>query len=176
MAIISGNHDWATSTGFQSGLHHWHWCGAQMQCCTSSQDAAFVPADEVFGPCLELRVMQPSQDLICTKEVRFPKGSSWRITARLQVKDGTLRSAQLVAFDCVGSKIMREKGAAAIQPSPASSIVEVNSIHPPGDGLKSAQIGLRIKACTGARVRVADVKLRDITAEMMVPRPLSVEG
>ncbi len=66
-------------------------------------NAAFVPADQDFGGCLELQKTQAVQKLRCFQQIPFQPGMYLRVTARVKAVSGALPSVRIAGYAVNGA-------------------------------------------------------------------------
>lgn len=139
-------------------------------------NAAFVPADQDFGGCLELQKTQSVQKLRCFQPIPFQPGLYLRVTARVKAISGALPSVRVAGFAATAGGV---NVAAAVQTGPTvtltayGSVVTVSAIIGSGNrpgcdmvwGTAPAygHLGLDLTGPTGGVVRIDDILIEDVT-------------
>lgn len=139
--------------------------------------AAFVPADQDFGGCLEIQKTDSTQKLRFMGQTPLLPGCYLRITARLKAVAGTLPSVRIAGWAgrANGTQVT---GLAANGPSVSlttyGEIVEISAIVGPGarGGVDMVwgtepvygHFGLDLTGGNGGVVRIDDIVIEDITA------------
>lgn len=180
MAITNGVE--LMPSAFEDGLGQWSSGDGTPGSDTysGSTDAAFVPADQDFGGCLELLKVQATQKLRFMGETPILPGCYLRITARVKAMSGNLPSVRIAGWagKSNGSHL---GGVDETGPSVALSrygeIVEVSAIV--GTGARSGvdmawgvdadygHFGLDLTGDSGGVVRIDDIEIRDVTNEFI---------
>ncbi|TMM51162.1 glycosyl hydrolase family 28-related protein [Sulfitobacter sabulilitoris] len=140
-------------------------------------NAAFVPADQDFGGCLELFKTQGTQKLRYTGQTPLLPGCYLRITVRIKAVSGNLPSVRIAGYAALGTGAA-VPGVVTTGPSVALSsygeVVEVSAIVGAGarggvDMVWGAQavyghFGLDLTGQNGGVVRIDDIVIEDITS------------
>ncbi|AML51396.1 glycosyl hydrolase family 28-related protein [Falsihalocynthiibacter arcticus] len=142
-----------------------------------SGNAAYVPADQDFGGCLELLKTQTTQQLRWMGETPMLPGCYLRVTARVKAISGNLPSVQIAGW-AGGAGDAHVGGVVEVGPTKAltsyGGIVEVSAIV--GTGARSGvdmawgmaplygHFGLNLTGANGAVVRIDDIKIEDVTS------------
>lgn len=139
-------------------------------------NAAYVPADQDFGGCLELQKTQSTQKLRCFQPIPFQPGLYLQVTARLKMISGTFPSVRIAGFagNSAGTNVT-----AAIQVGPATilssygDIVTVRAIIGSGNrqgvdmvwGIEPVygHLGLDLTGANGGVIRIDDILVEDVT-------------
>ena len=171
-----------TPTEFASGLDVW-----SSQDGTVGQDtydgaanAAFVPADQDFGGCLELQKTSATQKLRYMGQTTMLPGCYLRITARVKAVSGNLATVQIAGWAGNASDAhvggLVEAGPAVTLTS-YGEIVTVSAIV--GTGARNGvdmkwgsapaygHFGLDLTGPTGGVVRIDDIQIEDITGAFL---------
>ncbi|GAA6182572.1 glycosyl hydrolase family 28-related protein [Shimia sp. NS0008-38b] len=139
-------------------------------------NAAFVPADQDFGGCLELMKSEPTQQLRYMGETPLLPGCYLRITARIKAISGNLPSARIAGWAGNDSRThvggLVEVGPTAVIEA-YGDVVEVSAIV--GAGVRGGvdmvwgaapaygHFGLDLTGSVGGVVRIDDIVIEDIT-------------
>ena len=140
-------------------------------------DAAYVPADQDFGGCLEIQKTESLQRLRWIGETPILPGCYLRIRARVKAVSGNLPSVRIAGF-AAGAGGSAVPGLVTTGPTTAltsyGEIVEVTAIVGTGNRLGvdmqwgSAAIyghfGLDLTGATGGVVRIDDLEIEDVTS------------
>ena len=163
---------------FEAGLNLWSredglpgqgsWAG--------QPNAAFVPADQDFGGCLEVQKTTATLKLRCFQQIPFRPGMYLRVTARVKCLSGAFPSVRIAGFAAAanGSNV-----AAAVQISAPvalsqyGQVVTVSAIIGSGNrgGVDMvwgptpayAHLGLDLIGATGGILRIDDIQIEDAT-------------
>ncbi len=139
-------------------------------------DAAFVPADQDFGGCLELNKTENTQKLRYMGETPLLPGCYLRITARVKAITGNLPSVRIAGW-AGASGGGHVGGLTEVGPSVAltsyGEVVEVSAIVGAGDRTGVDMVwgttpiyghfGLDLTGANGGVVRIDDIVIEDIT-------------
>ena len=144
---------------------------------SGAADAAFVPADQDFGGCLEIVKTQSVQRLRWTGETPILPGCYLRVRARVKAVSGNLPTVRVAAW-AGGAGGVAVTGLALTGPSVAltayGAIVEVSAIV--GTGVRTGvdlqwgpqalygHFGLDLTGPNGGAVRIDDLVIEDITS------------
>ena len=138
-------------------------------------NAALVPADQDFGPCLELQKNDSLQKLRYMGQTPFAPGLYLRVTVRIKAVSGNLPSVRIAAWAGNSS------GGAVSVPStgplvPLNSYGQVMTLQAIiGSGNRQgvdmvwgtqpayAHVGLDLTGANGGVVRIDDIQIEDIT-------------
>lgn len=142
-----------------------------------ADDAAFVPADQDFGGCIEILKTEATQRLRWVGETPILPGCYLRVTARIKAVAGTLPSVRIGAF-AGGAGGVAVTGLTLTGPSVALSgygdVVEVSAIV--GTGARVGvdmqwtpealygHFGIDLTGASGGLVRVDDIVIEDVTS------------
>lgn len=140
-------------------------------------NAAFVPADQDFGGCLELQKTSATQKLRCFQQIPFQPGLYLRVTARVKAMSGPLPSVRIAGWagNSAGNNVT-----SAVQTGPSvglaayGTVVTVSAIIASGNrtgvdmtwGTQPVygHLGLDLTGPTGGVVRIDDIMVEDVTA------------
>jgi hypothetical protein len=140
-------------------------------------NAAFVPADQDFGGCLELVKTQSTQRLRHMGQTPLQPGMYLRVTARVKAVSGNLPSVRIAAWagSVSGTNVVGVPQAGPSVPLTAyGAVVEVSAII--GSGQRGgvdlvwgtvpvyAHVGLDLTGPNGGTVRIDDIVVEDVTA------------
>lgn len=168
-----------TPPEFANGLDVW-----SSQDGTAGQDnydgvpnAAFVPADQDFGGCLELQKTSATQKLRYMGQTPMLPGCYLRITVRIKAVSGNLTDVRIAGWAGDGSDA-HVGGLVEVGPTVALStygeVVTVQAIV--GAGVRGGvdmqwgsapvygHFGLDLTGPTGGVVRIDDIQIEDITS------------
>ena len=171
-----------TPPEFADGLNVW-----SSQDGTAGQDtyanaanAAFVPADQDFGGCLELVKTQATQKLRYMGQTPIIPGCYLRITARVKAVSGNLMDVRIAGWagDAADNHV---GGLIEVGPSVTltsyGEIVTVSAIvgsgkrggvdMPWGSGPAYGHFGLDLTGPTGGVIRIDDIQIEDITSAFL---------
>ncbi|MDA7426494.1 right-handed parallel beta-helix repeat-containing protein [Thalassococcus lentus] len=138
--------------------------------------AAFVPADQDFGGCLEIQKADSTQRLRYMGQTPILPGCYLRITARVKAVAGALPSVRIAARPSMSNGalvggVVTEGDAVAL--TSYGEVVEVSAIVGAGNrggvdmvwGLAPdyAHVGLDLTGANGGVVRIDDIVVEDIT-------------
>ncbi len=142
-----------------------------------ASNAAFVPADQDFGGCLELLKTQSTQKLRWTGQTPILPGCYLQVRARVKAMSGNLPAVRIAAWagDAGGSAV---SGIPLTGPSVTlasyGAVVTVSAIvgtgsrqgvdMPWGTGPAYGHFGLDLTGPTGGVVRIDDIEIEDVTA------------
>ncbi len=140
-------------------------------------DAAFVPADQDFGGCLEILKTQSTQTLRYMGETPIRDGYYIRVTARVKAVSGAFPSVRIAGYpaDAAGNPVggLVETGP-AVQLTSYGEVVTVTAVIGTGarDGVdmvwgntpEYGHFGIDLTGANGGVVRVDDLEVLDITA------------
>ena len=163
---------------FEAGLNLWsREDGLPGQGSWANQpNAAFVPADQDFGGCLEVQKTTATLKLRCFQQIPFQPGLYLRVTARVKCVAGALPSIRIAGFAAAsnGSNV-----STAVQVGPAIAIpqygqvVTISAIIGSGNrggvdmvwGTAPAygHIGIDLIGATGGILRIDDIVIEDAT-------------
>lgn len=142
----------------------------------NQSNAAYVPADQDFGGCLEVQKTTATLKLRCFQQIPFQPGLYLRVTAKVKCLSGALPSVRIAAFAAAsnGANV-----ASAVQVGPAvalpgyGQVVTVSAIIGSGNrggvdmvwGTAPAygHIGLDLTGATGGILRIDDIVIEDAT-------------
>lgn len=143
-------------------------------------NAAFVPADQDFGGCLEILKTQSIQKLRWTGQTPILPGVYLRIRARIKAMSGTIPDVRIAGYavDGAGNNLttLTQVGP-VVSLSTYGDIVEVDAIV--GTGNRSGvemvwgaeavygHFGLDLTGASGGVVRIDDVVIEDITSAFL---------
>ncbi len=142
-----------------------------------SVNAAFVPADQDFGGCLELFKTESTQKLRYMGQVPVLPGCYLRVTARVKAISGNLPSVRIAAWAGDGNNNHvggLDETAAAVALQSYGDVVEVSAII--GSGARSGvdmvwgtdavygHFGLDLTGASGGVVRIDDIVIEDVTS------------
>ena len=139
-------------------------------------DAAYVPADQDFGGCLELQKTQSVQKLRYMGQTPLLPGCYLKITARIKTVSGNFPSVRIAGWAGGPGNVhidgLTETGP-QITLSAYGNIVEVSAIVGSGNRTGVAMVwgtdalyghfGLDLTGANGGVVRIDDLKIEDIT-------------
>lgn len=139
-------------------------------------NAAFVPADQDFGGCLELQKTDTTQRLRYMGETPIYPGCYLRITARVKAVSGNLPSVRIAGWpgNAGDSHVtgLTQAGPATALTS-YGQVVEVSAIVGSGnrggvdlvwpDPVAYGHFGLDLTGANGGVVRIDDIQIEDIT-------------
>ncbi|MDW4498437.1 glycosyl hydrolase family 28-related protein [Sulfitobacter sp. D35] len=147
---------------------------------SAAANAAFVPADQDFGGCLELLKSAGTERLRYMGETPILPGCYLRITARVKAISGNLPSVRIAAF-AGGAGGVAVPGVTVTGPSVAltayGQITEVSAIV--GAGLRGGvdmvwgpsalygHFGIDLTGQTGGVVRIDDLVIEDVTSAFL---------
>ncbi|MCZ8153782.1 MAG: glycosyl hydrolase family 28-related protein [Rhodobacteraceae bacterium] len=163
---------------FEAGLNLWSredglagqgsWAG--------QPNAAFVPADQDFGGCLEVQKSTATLKLRCFQRIPFQPGLFLRVTARVKCLSGALPTVRIAGFAAVGNG---SNVATAVQAGPGvalttyGQVVTVSAIIGSGNrggvdmvwGTAPAygHLGIDLTGPVGGVVRIDDIVIEDAT-------------
>lgn len=163
---------------FEAGLNLWsREDGLAGQGSWANQpNAAFVPADQDFGGCLEVQKATATLKLRCFQRIPFQPGLYLRVTARVKCLSGALPTVRIAGFAAAanGSNV-----AAAVQVGPGvaltsyGQVVTVSAIIGSGNrggvdmnwGRTPAygHLGIDLTGPLGGVVRIDDIVIEDAT-------------
>ncbi|WP_106609463.1 glycosyl hydrolase family 28-related protein [Shimia abyssi] len=140
-------------------------------------NAAFVPADQDFGGCLEVLKTSSTQKLRYMGETPILPGCYLRITARVKAISGNLPAVRIAGWAGNGSN-GHVSGLTEVGPSTTlqsyGEVVEVSAIVGSGDrnGVDMVwgdapvygHFGLDLTGSNGGVVRIDDIQIEDITS------------
>lgn len=139
-------------------------------------NAAFVPADQDFGGCLELQKTQSVQKLRYMGETPWLPGTYLRVRARVKAISGNLPSVRIAGYPAQGNGSAvggLDQTAHTVSISTYGEVVEVSAIIGPGDrtgvdlvwGTQPvfAHLGLDLTGSNGGVVRIDDLVIEDVT-------------
>ena len=139
-------------------------------------NAAYVPADQDFGGCLEVQKTQTMQKLRCFQSIPFQPGLYLRVTVRLKMMSGNLPSARIAGWagSSGGANVT-----AAVQVGPSvaltayGTVVTVQAIIGSGNRQGGDMVwgtapvmghfGLDLTGANGGVIRIDDVLIEDVT-------------
>lgn len=139
-------------------------------------NAAFVPADQDFGGCLELQKNVTVQKLRCFQQIPFQPGMYLRVTVRVKAVSGSLPTVRIAAYaaNASGGNV-----ATVLQAGPQTTlssygaVVTVSAIigsgnrqgcdMPWGTAPTYGHFGLDLTGPNGGVVRIDDVVIEDVT-------------
>ena len=165
-AFRAGLGAWSRTTG-QPGTPTW----------TNMDNAALVPADQDFGPCLEIMKQQTTTSVRFAGETPMIPGVYLRISARVKAVAGALCSVRIAGWPGDGARKLVPGLVGTGKTVPLTTygeVVEVSAIV--GVGARSGvdmswgtqpvygHFGLDLVGANGGAVRIESVKIEDITA------------
>ncbi|WP_163847130.1 glycosyl hydrolase family 28-related protein [Pseudooceanicola aestuarii] len=169
-------------TAFDAGLAQWSSGDGTPGSDSYAMDpnAAFVPADQDFGGCLELLKSQTIQKLRYMGQTPILPGCYLRITARIKAMSGTLPSVRIAGW-AGNAQNAHVGGLTEIGTSVAltdyGAIVEVSAIVGTGDrtGVDMAwgiepvygHFGLDLAGPNGGILRIDDLVIEDVTGAFL---------
>jgi len=142
----------------------------------SSTYAAYVPADQDFGGCMEVQKVNATTKIRCFQNIPYQPGMYLRVTARVKAVAGNLCSVRIAGWAGTGPGtpvpgIVTEGPAVALQSYGA--VVEVSAIIGSGNrpGVTMAwgrtpvfcHFGLDLTGANGGIVRIDDITVEDVT-------------
>ena len=146
----------------------------------STANAAFVPADQDFGGCLELQKTTSVQKLRYMGETPLLPGCYLRVTARVKAISGVLPSVRIAAW-AGGAGGAHVTGVVETGPSMAltsyGQVVEISAII--GTGQRQGvdlswgtsaiygHFGIDLTGANGGVVRIDDIVIEDATADFL---------
>jgi hypothetical protein len=143
----------------------------------NATDAAFVPADQDFGGCLEIVKTQTTQRLRYMGQTPITAGRYLRVTARVKAISGAMPAVRIAGYPAAanGAKVsgVTEAGPST-QLTAYGQVVEVSAIIGTGErtgvdmvwgGVAYGHFGIDITGPNGGLIRVDDIEIADITAE-----------
>jgi hypothetical protein len=163
---------------FSAGLNLWSRedGGVGQGSYDAQPNAAYVPADQDFGGCLEVQKAVATQKLRCFQQIPMVPGMYLRVTARVKCLSGNLPSVRIAGYAAAadGSNITT---AVQVGPSVAitsyGAVVTVQAIVGAGNrggvdmiwGPSPAygHFGLDLIGATGGVVRIDDIEIEDVT-------------
>ncbi|MBW7922310.1 MAG: right-handed parallel beta-helix repeat-containing protein [Rubellimicrobium sp.] len=162
---------------FSAGLGHWS-SGDGTPGSDSYAGAGggtFIPADQDFGPCLEITKTASVQKLRYTGETPILPGLYLRVTARVKAVSGPLPAVRIAGWAGVDATTPLQgvvtEGAAVTLPG-YGDVVEVSAIIGTGlrggvdmvwSGAQIGHLGLDFTGANGGVLRVGDITIEDIT-------------
>lgn len=163
---------------FEAGLNLWsREDGRPGQGSWANQpNAAFVPADQDFGGCLEIQKSAATTKLRCFQQIPCQPGMYLRVTARVKCLSGALPEVRIAGYAAAanGSNV-----AAAVQTGPTvalpgyGQVVTVSAII--GSGNRGGvgmvwgtapvygHLGIDLTGPNGGIVRIDDITVEDVT-------------
>lgn len=142
----------------------------------TAANAAFVPADQDFGGCLELEKQQTTTKLRYTGETPILPGCYLQIKARVKLISGIFPSVRIAGFAAAaggGNVVTVDQTGPSTFLNTYGKVVEVSAIVGTGDrigvdmpwGLTPVygHFGLDFTGPNGAVVRVDDIEITDVT-------------
>lgn len=139
-------------------------------------NAAFVPADQDFGGCLELQKTQSVQKLRYMGETPWLPGTYLRVRARIKAISGNLPSVRIAGYPAQGNGAVvggLAQQAQSVALTSYGSVAEVSAIFGPGarTGVDLhwgtapvfAHLGLDLTGSNGGIVRIDDLVVEDVT-------------
>jgi len=166
-------------TPFSAGLNVWSSGDGRPGGATydGASNAAFVPADQDFGGCLELVKTSSSQRLRYMVQTPYQTGMYLRVTARIKAISGNLPTVAIsgIGLNSSGNAI---SGLSEFGPSVSlttyGEVVTVSAIigsgNRPGVNMVwgtaplGAHLGLTLTGPNGGTVRIDDIVIEDVTA------------
>ncbi len=143
-------------------------------------NAAFVPADQDFGGCLELQKTTATQKLRYMGQTQMLPGCYLRITARIKAVSGNLATVQIAGWAGTASDT-HVGGLIEVGPSVTlttyGEVVTISAIV--GAGVRGGvdmqwgsapaygHFGLDLTGPTGGVVRIDDIQIEDITSAFL---------
>ena len=139
-------------------------------------NAAFVPADQDFGGCLEVQKALATQKIRCFQRIPFLPGMYLRVTARVKCLAGNFPSVRIAGYAAAANA---SNVAAAVQVGPAvaltqyGTVVTVSAII--GSGSRTGvdmvwgrtpaygHLGIDLIGPSGGVVRIDDITVEDVT-------------
>lgn len=163
---------------FSQGLSVWSRQGGTPGSDTyeNASDAAFVPADQDFGGCLEIQKTQSVQTLRYMGQTPLLPGCYLKITARIKVISGNFPSVRIAGW--AGGAVHQhvsglQETAPQISTGRYGEIVEVSAIVGSGNrngvdlvwgkGTLYGHFGLDLTGANGGVVRIDDIMIEDVT-------------
>lgn len=138
--------------------------------------AAFVPADQDFGGCLEIQKTDATQKLRYMGQTPLPKGCYLRVSVRVKAVSGALPTVRVAGYaaqsngSAVSGVVTNGPGVALTS---YGQVVEVSAIV--GGGLRGGvdmawgmaasygHFGIDLTGTSGGVVRVDDIRIEDVT-------------
>ncbi|MGR3367035.1 MAG: glycosyl hydrolase family 28-related protein [Sagittula sp.] len=146
----------------------------------SFASAAFVPADQDFGGCLEIQKTSGTQKLRYMGQTPLPPGCYLRVTARVKAVAGALPSVRIAGYPATagGAAVGGVVTVGASVPlTDYGEVVEVSAIVGAGNrggvdlvwgtGAAYGHFGIDLTGANGGVVRVDDLVIEDITAAFL---------
>lgn len=139
-------------------------------------NAAFVPADQDFGGCLELQKTATLTKLRCFQQIPFLPGMYLRVTARVKCLSGNFPTVRIAGFAGAtnGSNVT-----AAVQTGPQVTLGAYGTVYtvsaivgsgsrtgvdmPWGTAPAWATFGIDLLGANGGLVRIDDIAVEDVT-------------
>ncbi len=167
---------------FSAGLSHWSSEHGTPGSATyeNATNAAYVPADQDFGGCLELQKTQGTQRLRHMGQTPMVPGMYLRVTARVKAISGALPSVRIAGWAGSASDT-NVSGATQTGPSMQLSrygeVVTVSAIV--GSGARTGvdmpwglnaiygHFGLDLTGSNGGVVRIDDIQIEDVTSAFL---------
>ena len=169
-------------TAFEAGLDVWSSGNGTPGSDTydGAVNAAFVPADQDFGGCLELQKTEATQKLRYMEQTPILPGCYLQIRARVKAISGNLPAVRIAAWAGAGGG-SHLSGVVEIGDSVTltqyGKIVEVSAIvgtgtrggvdMPWGTGAVYGHFGLDLTGSNGGVVRIDDIEIEDITSAFL---------
>ncbi|MFD1911436.1 glycosyl hydrolase family 28-related protein [Halodurantibacterium flavum] len=142
----------------------------------NAPNAAYVPADQDFGGCLELQKIEATQRLRHMGQTPLVPGMYLRVTARVKAISGTLPAVRIAgwAANAQGANIAGVvQVGPSVQLSAYGQVVTVSAIlgsgsrpgvdMPWGTGAAYGHLGLDLTGGNGGVVRIDDIQVEDVT-------------
>ncbi|PZR01091.1 MAG: hypothetical protein DI533_08540 [Cereibacter sphaeroides] len=139
-------------------------------------NAAYVPADQDFGGCLELQKTATLQKLRCFQQIPVQPGMYLRVTARVKAISGnlpTVRIAGYAATSAGGNVATAQQTGPEVTLTSYGSVVTVSAIvgsgNRPGNNMVwgtapvYGHFGLDLTGPVGGVVRIDDIMIEDVT-------------
>ena len=142
----------------------------------ASPFAAFVPADQDFGGCLETFKQSPTQKVRCFLETPMPDGLYLRVTARVKAVSGAMPLVRIAGVPVApgGAPLPGvTNGGPQVQLDTYGEVVTVSAIIGTGrrtgvdlrwPGAAYAHVGVDLLGPSGGTVRIDDLTVEDVTS------------
>ncbi len=163
---------------FSAGLNLWSKANGEPGDASyaGQPNAAFVPADQDFGGCLELQKTTATLKLRCFQQIPMQPGLYLRVTVRLKAISGALPSARIAGWAGSGSgsnvATADQQGDLVALPG-YGSVVTLSAIVGSGNrpGVDMVwgtapvygHFGIDLTGPTGGVVRIDDITIEDVT-------------
>ena len=168
--------------GFSAGLYNWSRANGVANDLTWSgaTNAAIVPADQDFGPCLEIQKLETVTRIRYMGETPIIPGTFLRVSARVKGIAGNLPQVRVAGWPGTAQRVVVSgvpQSSDAVSLPGYGRVVEVSAIIATatrqgvdmswGPTATIGHLGLDLIGPNGGAVRIENLRIEDVTAEFV---------